>query len=111
MAEAPPHPNSHDMATKINIDTITNTTITKKLGLTSIGEHHFEIPPSEVLERYFGEYSLSAKAYRTRDYLDPFFQEITKFLLEVGCVHPNAYGMSKQKAGIIISTFKGHGVD
>ena len=109
MAEAPP--NSHDMATKINIDMITNATIRKTLGLTSTGERHFEIAPSEVLECYFGEYSLSAKAYRTWDAPDAFFREIVKFLLEVGCVHPNAYGMLKQKAGIIISTFKGHVVD
>ena len=42
---------------------------------------------------------------------DPFFREIAKFLLEVGCVHVNAYGMPKQKAGIIIDTFEGRAVD
>ena len=43
------------MATQINVDTITNATIQKKLGFSSIGECHFDILPTEVLERYFGE--------------------------------------------------------
>ena len=90
------------MATQINVDTITNATIQKKLGFSSIGECHFDILPTEVLERYFGEYSLSAKGYRTRDIPDP-----SKLLLQMGCVHINAYGMPKQKVGVVISTFKG----
>ena len=32
-------------------------------------------------------------------------------MLEVGCVHLNAYGMPKQKAGIVVSTFEGTDVD
>ena len=64
-------------------------------GLVSQQERHFEIPPSEVLESYFGEYSASAKACRTKLAPDPFFLEITKFLLGVACVHLNAYGMPK----------------
>ena len=53
-----------------------------KLGLNNTGECHFNLFPIEVLERYFGEYSLSVKAYRTRDIPDPFFREIAKFLLD-----------------------------
>ena len=71
-----------DMASKLNIDTISNAMIRKKLGLSNIGEHHLNIFPTEVLERYFGEYSLSAKGYRTRDIPNPFFREIAKFLLD-----------------------------
>ena len=59
----------------------------------------------------FGEYFVSAKAYRTTDILNPFFWKVAKFLLEVGCVHVNAYGMPKQKAGVIIETFEGKEVD
>ena len=61
VAEAPPHPNSQDMARKLNIDTITNASIRKKLGLFRSGECHFEIPATGALERYFGDYSISAK--------------------------------------------------
>ena len=32
-------------------------------------------------------------------------------MLEVGCVHLNAYGMPKQKAGVVLSTFEGMEVD
>ena len=79
MVEAPPHPNSDDMAAKIKVDTITNASIKTKLGLTTTGEQHFEIPPLEILECYFGEYSISAKAYRTWDTPDAFFHQIAKF--------------------------------
>ena len=57
------------------------------------------------------DYSLTAKAYRTREISNAFFWEVAKFLLEVGCVHVNAYGMPKQKAGVIIETFEGRAVD
>ena len=111
VAEAPPHLDAMDIARKLNIDMVTNSSIRKKLDLSSLGERHFEIPPAEALQRYFGPYSSSAKAYRTKHIPDPFFREVAKFLLEVGCVHVNAYGMPKQKAGIIIDTFEGRAVD
>ena len=62
-----------------------------------------------MLERYFGKYSQSAKALRTRDIPAPFFHDITKF--EVDCMHLNSYGMPKQKVGVVISTFKGQDID
>ena len=106
MAEAPAHPNALEMASKLNIDTLTNSMVCKNLGLSSIGERHLDIFLTEVLERYYGVYSQSAKVYMTRDIPDPFFRDIAKFLLEVGCVHLNIYGMPKQKAGMFISTFE-----
>ena len=90
VAEAPPHPNSHEMATQINVDTITNATIRKKLGLSPTREGYFEIPPTEVLERYFGGHSASAKAYKTQLALD--------------C-------LPRQKVGVIITTFEGKPAD
>ena len=38
VAEASCHPNSIDIATKLNVDTITNAMIRKKLGLSNTGE-------------------------------------------------------------------------
>ena len=111
VVEAPPHPDAQEIAKKLNVNTVTNASIRKKLGLTATGEKHFEIPPTEDLEKYFGEYSTSAKAYRTKDIPNSFFREVGKFLLEVGCVHINAYGMPKQKACIVIDTFKGCAMD
>ena len=54
---------------------------------------------------------MSTKAYRTKEIPDPFLREIAKFLLEVGCVHVNVYGMPKQKVGIIIDTLEGRVVN
>ena len=51
------------------------------------------------------------KAYRIRDIPDTFFRDITKLLLKVVCIHMNAYGMLKQKAGVVISTYEGKDVD
>ena len=51
-----------------------------------------------------------AKVYRTNEIPNPFFREIAKLLLEVGYVHVNAYGMPKQKTGVIIDTFEGRTV-
>ena len=109
--EAPTHPDALEIAKKLNVDITTNATFQKKLDLSTNGEKHFGIPPTKTLVKYFREYSVSAKAYRTKEILEPFFRRIAKFLLEVGCVHSNAYGMPKQKAGVIIDTFEGHAVD
>ena len=38
VAEAPPHPEAFDIAKKLNVDTVTNATVRKKLGLSAIGE-------------------------------------------------------------------------
>ena len=87
----------------MNVDTVTNAMVRQKLSLSGLGEKHFDIAPAE--------YSLTAKAYRTREIPNAFFREVAKFLLEVGCVHVNAYGMPKQKAGVITETFEGKAVD
>ena len=111
VAEAPPHPDAFNIAQKLNVDTITNTMVRQKLGLSGLGEKQFDIAPAETLRKYFAEYSLTAKAYRTKEIPNAFFREVAKFLLEVGCVHVNAYGMPKQKAGVVIETFEGKAVD
>ena len=111
VAEAPPHPEALDMAKKLNAHTIMNATVRQKLGLSGVGEKHFEIAPAETLAKYFGEYSTTAKAYRTKEIRNAFFRKVAKSLLEVGCVPINGYGMPKKKAGIIIETVEGKAVD
>ena len=111
VAEAPPHPDAFNIAQKLNVDTITNTMVRQKLGLSGLGEKQFDIAPAETLRKYFVEYSLTAKAYRTKEIPNAFFREVAKFLLEVGCVHVNANGMPKPKAGIVIENFEGKAVD
>ena len=111
VTEAPPHPDAFDMAKKLNADTVMNATVWQKLGLSGLGEKHFEIAPAETLAKYFGEYSTTTKAYRTKEIHNAFFREVAKFLLEVGYVHITAYEMPKQKVGIIIDTFEEKVVD
>ena len=62
VAEAPPHPNATEITSRINIETITDSMLRKKLKLDSTGERLLEMVPSHTLERYYGKYSLSAKA-------------------------------------------------
>ena len=66
-----------------------------------------EVPDADMLEPYFGEYSTSAKAYRTQGIPDALFRELVKFLLEIGCLHPKTYAMPKNKAIFIIATYQG----
>ena len=111
VAEAPPHPDAFNIARKLNVDTVTNAMVRQKLGLSGLGEKHFDIATAEIHQKYFVDYSLTAKAYRTREIPNAFFREVAKFLLEVGCVHVRADGMPKQKAGVVIETFEGKAVD
>ena len=50
---------------QIKVDTLTNAMIWKKLILKPVGERLFDIPLAEILEAYFGEYSMTMKAYKT----------------------------------------------
>ena len=97
VVEASPHPNALEMASMLDIDTFTNSML-------------FDTLPTELLERYYGKYSQSVKAFRTRDTPDSF-RDIVKFLLEEGCMHINAYGMPKQKPGVVLATYEGTDVD
>ena len=100
-----------EIASKLNIETVTDSMIHKKLSLDRTSERQLEMFPSEILERYHGKQSFTAKPFRTRDILDPFFRDVAKFLLEVGCVHVNAYGMPKHKAGVVLATYEGTKID
>ena len=85
---------------------LTNDHVRPALGLKPVGHHELDVPPPSLLESYFREYSTSAKAYRTQDGTNELFRELVKFLLEVPCVHPSTYSMSKKKVGFIIATYQ-----
>ena len=55
VVEVPPHPDAQDIARKLNVNAMTNASIRKKLGQFGTREKHFEIPPTNALEKYFGE--------------------------------------------------------
>ena len=52
VSEAPLQPNATEMASKLNVETLTDSMVSKKLGLDNTGERQFEILPTELLERY-----------------------------------------------------------
>ena len=94
------------MASKLDIDMLTDSMVRKKLGLSNIGERQIDILPTEMLERHYGKYSESAKAFRTRDIPRPFFRDIAKFLLEAGYILPTYDGTNVDWGIITGSTFR-----
>ena len=74
-------------------------------GLKHVGHHDIEVPPAQVLESYFGEYSTLAKACRMQGGPNKLFRELAKFLLEVASVHPTTYAMPKKKVGFITMAY------
>ena len=59
------------------------------------GYNVMDMLDEDVLQSYFGEYSLSAKSYLTVGGPDVFFHDVAKFLLEVAFVSPRQYCMPK----------------
>ena len=92
---------------RVHLDTITNDQIRSVLGLKCDSHHEIEVPPQHILEAHFGEYSVLAKAYRTKGGPNKFFCNLACFLLEITYVHANAYGMPKKKGRIIIIAYIG----
>ena len=45
VVEAPPHPNAIEIASKLNIETLTDSIVRKKLSLDSTGEQQLEMFP------------------------------------------------------------------
>ena len=67
--------------------------------------------PQQILEKYFGEYSLSAKAHRTHGGPNELFGDLAHFFLEYVCIHQNPHSMPKKKAGLIILAHEGRKID
>ena len=61
--------------------------------------------------QYFGEYSLSSKAYQTQGGEDPLFREVACVLLEYGFVHSQPPAIPKYRAGFVITAYEGLKVD
>ena len=89
MIDAPTHPDAQAVASRIHSDTVTNNMICPALDLKRGGEHEVEIPPSTTLKEYFGEYSISRKAYCTYGGSNKAFGEIARILMEYTFMHTN----------------------
>ena len=111
IAEAPPHDEPEKVAKKIDLEEITEESICALIGLLEGGLYSIENPSPEMLTKFFGEYSLASKAYRTQGGDDALFQEVVRMLHEYGFVHPRPPAMPKIRAGFIIATYEGVKVD
>ena len=73
--------------------------------------YSIENASTQILTEYFGEFSITSKAYRTQGDENLLFREVARVLLEYGFVHPRPLAMPKNRAGFIITTFEGFKVN
>ena len=109
--DAPPHPDTQEIARRIHPDTVTNNIIRPTLDLKCGGEHEVEMQPHTTLKEYFGMYSISGKAYHTYGGPNKFFGEISRILMEYAFAHKNPTSMPLNKTAIIIREYQGGTVD
>ena len=74
IAEAPPHEEVEKVAKKIDLEVITEEAIRALIGLPEGGIYSIENPSPETLTKFFREYSLARKAYRTQGGNDALFR-------------------------------------
>ena len=110
MIDAPAHPDAQAAARRIHPNTVTNM-IRSVLNLQQGGDHEVKIPPTTALKEYFGEYSISGKAYRSYGGSNKAFGELARILMEYAFVHTNPTSMPQNKAMIIISAYEGNKID
>ena len=109
--EAPPHKEADRVIKEIDTEVITEEAVRALTGLPEGGIFQIDNPTSEQLIKYFGEYSLASKGYRTQGGEDTLFREIARVLHEYGHVYPRPPVMPQNRAGMIIATYEGIKVD
>ena len=109
--DAPPHREADRIIKEIDTEVITEEAIRALTGLPEGGIYTIDNPTSEQLIKYFGEYSLASKGYRTQGGEDMLFREIARVLHEFGHVYPRPPVMPQNRAGLIIATYEGVKVD
>ena len=73
---------------KIDLEVITEEAIRALTGLPKGGIYSIENPSPETLTKFFDEYSLGSKAYRTQGGEDALFREVARVLHKYGFVYP-----------------------
>ena len=111
IVDALPHDEPEQAATTIDLSEITEGALQALTGLNAGGLQSVECPSNQILFEYFGEYSLSSKAYRTQGEQNLSFGEVARVLLEYGFVHPRPPAIPKYKAGFVIAAYEGLKVD
>ena len=111
VADAPPHQDPEQAATTVDLSEVTEGAVQALTGITEGGLQTIELPSSEIFFEYFGEYSLSSKAYRTQGGENPLFGEVARALMDYGFVNPRPPAIAKYRAAIVIATFEGLQMD
>ena len=109
--EAHPHKEADRVIKEIDTEFIKEEVIRALTGLLEACIFTIDNPTSKQLIKYFREYSLASKAYRTQGSGDMLFREIASVLHEFGHVYPRAPVMPQNRAGLIIATYEGVKVD
>ena len=111
IADAPPHAEPEQAAATIDLSEITEGAVQALTGLQAGGLRSIENPSNQILFEYFGEYSLSSKAYRTQGGQNLLFGEVARAMMEYGFVHPRPPAIPKYRAGFVIAAYEGLRVD
>ena len=111
IADAPPHAEPEQAAATIDLSEITEGAVQALTGLQAGGLRSVECPSNQILFEYFGEYSLSSKAYRTQGGQNLLFGEVARAMMEYGFVHPRPPAIPKYRVGFVIAAYEGLRVD
>ena len=65
VVDVPPHAEPEQATATIDLSEITKGAVQALTGMQAGGLRSIESPSNQILFEYFGEYSLSSKAYRT----------------------------------------------
>ena len=109
--EAPPHREAEKIIKEVDTEVITEEAIRALTGLPEGGIFTIDNPTTEQLKKYFGEYSVGNKAFRTQGDEDALFREIARVLHEYGHVYSRPPSMPQIRADFIIATYEGVKVD
>ena len=66
IADAPRHAKPEQAAATIDLSEVTEGAVQALMGIKADGLRSIENPSNQILFEYFGEYSISSKAYRTQ---------------------------------------------
>ena len=111
VADVEARPKAEEIIKHIDANQITNKQVCRFLNLKNEGYNVMHTLDIDVLQSYFGEYSLSSKSYLTVGGLDVLSHDVAKFLFEAAFLSSKHYLMPKQKAWLIIVAYETVTVD
>ena len=111
IADAPPHAEPEQAAASIDLSEVTEGAVQALTGIKAGGLQTIENPSSQILFEYFGEYSISSKAYRTQGGENLLFGEVARAMMEYGFVNSRPPAIAKYRAAFVIATYEGLQVD